>query len=187
MIFGLFLTVGAFSATGIPLMALAMGNIASLMLNFGDPKAAQKLIHAKVTPTELEMMKKFELDDGDGVITRAEYILLCTVRLGALNPDLVGIINKRFNELDKSGDGNLDYAEILEDETKLRILSSDGLTASVKRRLSNSMQLETAAFSSNDRMNPNPMTADTTDDIAASASASQVNANSPLIDSNNRV
>jgi hypothetical protein len=66
-----------------------------------------------VTIEELRMMHKFDLDDGDGEISRAEYILLCSVRLGALSPDLIGKINERFKLLDTSGDGNLSHAEIL--------------------------------------------------------------------------
>ena len=60
-------------------------------------------------------MQKFQLDDGDGQISRAEYILLCTVRLGAMSPKLIERINKKFKLLDTSGDGSLSYAEILED------------------------------------------------------------------------
>jgi hypothetical protein len=95
-------------------MGVAMGCVASLVLTIGDPDEAEKQIAAKVTAEELHMMQKFELDDGDGQISRAEYILLCAVRIGALSPDLIGKINERFKILDKSGDGNLDYAEILE-------------------------------------------------------------------------
>jgi hypothetical protein len=107
--------VGLLSATGIPLMALAMANIASMLITVGDPAEAERAISAKVTTRELRMMQKFNLDDGDGEISRAEYILLCTVRLGALSPELIGKINERFKELDTSGDGVLSYAEILED------------------------------------------------------------------------
>lgn len=95
-------------------MALAMGNIASMVITIGDPDEAEKNIAAKVTIEELHMMQKFGLDDGDGQISRAEYILLCAVRLGALAPDLIIKINERFTKLDASGDGNLSYAEILE-------------------------------------------------------------------------
>lgn len=106
--------VGVFAATGIPLMALAMANIASMVITVGDPDEAEKIIAAKVTCEELHMMQKFDLDDGDGEISRAEYILLCAVRLGALSPELIDKINDRFKKLDKSGDGALSYAEILE-------------------------------------------------------------------------
>lgn len=95
-------------------MALAMGNVASMLLTIGDPDEAEKTLASRVTEEELEMMKKFNLDDGDGHISRSEFILLCSVRLGALSPDLIGKINERFQKLDKSGDGTLCYAEITE-------------------------------------------------------------------------
>jgi hypothetical protein len=96
-------------------MALAMGTIASMLITMGDPAEAEKTIAARVTLEELSMMQKFDLDDGDGQISRAEYILLCTVRLGALSPELITKINERFIELDTSGDGVLSVEEILED------------------------------------------------------------------------
>jgi Ca2+-binding EF-hand superfamily protein len=109
-----YFAIGLFSATGIPLMALAMSALARLFIRFGDPDEAKKVIRAKVTEKELEMMKRFGLDDGDGYISRSEFILLCAVRLGAMDPDLIQAINDRFGELDSSGDGMLSYAELLE-------------------------------------------------------------------------
>jgi hypothetical protein len=44
-----YLTVAAFAATGVPLMALAMSYIASTAIDFGDPEAAGKAINAKIT------------------------------------------------------------------------------------------------------------------------------------------
>ena len=95
-------------------MAMAMANIASMLITIGDPDQATKTIAAPVTLEELQMMQKFQLDDGDGQISRAEYILLCTVRLGALCPSLITKINERFERLDTDGDGSLSYSEILE-------------------------------------------------------------------------
>mmetsp|Transcript_30508 Transcript_30508/g.65723 ORF Transcript_30508/g.65723 Transcript_30508/m.65723 type:complete len:333 (+) Transcript_30508:92-1090(+) len=107
--------VGAMSALGVPLMGLAMASIAAMVITIGDPDEAKNTIAKKVTMEELKMMHKFDLDDGDGEISRAEFILLCSVRLGALSPDLIGMINERFKILDVSRDRNLSHAEILED------------------------------------------------------------------------
>ena len=121
-------------------MALAMGNIASLIITIGDPDEAENIINAKVTPEELAMMTTFDLDDGDGQITRAEYILLCTVRLGALSPDLIGKINERFKKLDTSGDGTLSYDEILENpEAATHLVHTSPATTGHKRRHSGKM------------------------------------------------
>lgn len=60
------------------------------------------------------MMKRFNMDDGDGKIDRHEFVLLCVVRMGALSPEFIGTIYKRFEDLDTDGSGSLDYHEILE-------------------------------------------------------------------------
>ncbi len=109
-----YLVIGLFSATGVPLMALAMSTMAQLCVSFGDPDAARKTVESKVSKQELDMMKKFGLDDGDGFITRSEFILLCAVRLGAMDQGLIQLINDRFCSLDASGDGMLTYEELLE-------------------------------------------------------------------------
>ncbi len=120
-------SVGCFAATGIPLMGMAMGQLAGFMISVGDPDELTNAIYAKVTATELDMMKRFGLDDGDGKIDRGEFILLCAVRIGALSPDLIDTINRRFAELDVSGDGTLDYEEILETVSmKAKRLSASG-------------------------------------------------------------
>jgi hypothetical protein len=95
-------------------MALTMAQIARLAISSGNMEKSQRQITAKVTLQELEMMRKLGLVEGQGEITRAEFILLCAVRLGALTPELVDCINYRFHALDTSGDGALDYAELLQ-------------------------------------------------------------------------
>jgi Ca2+-binding EF-hand superfamily protein len=90
-----------------------MSALARLFIRFGDPDEAKKVIRAKVTEKELEMMKRFGLDDGDGYISRSEFILLCAVRLGAMDPDLIQAINDRFSQLDTNSEGCVEYAALL--------------------------------------------------------------------------
>jgi hypothetical protein len=110
-----FFAIGFFSAIGVPLMALAMSHVAKLCISFGDSERAKEVIRSKVTKIELEMMQKFGLDDGDGLITRSEFILLCAVRIGAMDNDLIAAINDRFCQLDSSNNGYLTYDDILEE------------------------------------------------------------------------
>ena len=74
---------------------------------------------------------------GDGNIEMGEYIILCAVRMGALEPRLIEIISDRFAELDVSGDGTLDYAEILEDLSELpdqlRVIQDKGKEKEVEQ------------------------------------------------------
>ena len=69
-------------------------------------------------------MTEFGIDDGDGMIDRAEFILLCAVRLGAMSPSLIEEINKRFNALDKSGQGVLTHTDILQHHKRKSILGT---------------------------------------------------------------
>lgn len=74
-------------------------------------------------------MAKLGLAEGKGEITRAEYILLCSVRLGVLSPELISSINYRFHTLDTSGDGALDYSELLHIPTEVIHAQKYSLTA----------------------------------------------------------
>ena len=49
--------------------------------------------------------------DGDGEIDRAEFIILCMVRMGQ-DPNLIEFISHRFHELDEDGGGTLSILEI---------------------------------------------------------------------------
>eukprot|EP00600_Ochromonadales_sp_CCMP1393_P007241 CAMPEP_0174973608 /NCGR_PEP_ID=MMETSP0004_2-20121128/11342_1 /TAXON_ID=420556 /ORGANISM="Ochromonas sp., Strain CCMP1393" /LENGTH=230 /DNA_ID=CAMNT_0016224087 /DNA_START=370 /DNA_END=1062 /DNA_ORIENTATION=+ len=120
--------VALVTAVGVPLMGIAMAHFSSMFLVLGDPEKAQKQIEAKVTEKELEMMKRLQLDDGDGEISRAEYILLCAVRIGALSPDLISKINYRFHFMDTSGDGAVDYSEITHIHTEVIVAPKYSLT-----------------------------------------------------------
>lgn len=115
--------VGLFSATGIPLMGAAMSSMASMLIQVGDPQETNRIINAKVTEEELNMMQKFGVDDGDGEITRAEYVLLSAMRLGAMTPDLIRAINVRFDKLDVDGSGSLSYDELLEHPERLHVVT----------------------------------------------------------------
>ena len=110
--------VGAFAAIGCPLMALAMATAASFFIETEDPEETTKKILSPVTMEEIEMMHKFGLENGDGEVDKAEYIILCMVRIGAVTPPLVEEIITRFKSLDHSNDGALSYAELMQEHDK---------------------------------------------------------------------
>ena len=116
-------TAGLFSAFGIPLMGLAMGNITSLHINFGNPVHAKQVIRQQVTAAEIEMMGKFGFENGDDMIDESEYTLLCCLRLGAMNPALVHEINKRFDKLNTSSTGILSETELLQAGRRRNVIS----------------------------------------------------------------
>jgi Ca2+-binding EF-hand superfamily protein len=96
-------------------MCLAMGNVVSLAVPLGDAEAAKKLINARITEEELRMMKQFGVCEGDGRrVERAEFMLLCAIRLGTVDISLIDEIKRRYAALDVDGDGSLSISEILQ-------------------------------------------------------------------------
>lgn len=108
----LFGVTGFFAALGVPLMGTAMASLATLIMEgSGDLEEMKRTIEAVVTAEELLMLKEYGLEDGDGEIDRAEYIILCMVRCGT-DPRLIQFISENFNKLDVDGSGALDIEEI---------------------------------------------------------------------------
>jgi hypothetical protein len=107
----MFGVTGFFGALGVPLMAVAMAQLASLMIDTGDLEATKRTIVEDVTGEELLMLRKFGLESGDGVIDNAEYIILCMVRMGQ-DPHLIEFIVNEFKRLDDDNSGFLTIEEI---------------------------------------------------------------------------
>lgn len=102
---------GIFVALGVPIMAVAMASVATLIIDLGDVDAMKARIREDVTAEELKTLQRFQLEDGDGEIDRAEYIILCMVRMGT-DPNLVQFISDNFRKLDTDGGGTLSMQEI---------------------------------------------------------------------------
>ena len=102
---------GFFAALGVPIMGVAMATLARSMVSHGDMESTKATIQEEVTPQELEMLGRFGLENGDGQIDKAEFIILCMVRTGT-DPELVKFISDRFETLDKDGGGTLTVEEI---------------------------------------------------------------------------
>jgi len=102
---------GVFSMVGVPLMGVAMAQLATLLVDESDLEVTKESIVEDVTGEELLMLRKFELENGDGVIDKAEFIILCMVRMGQ-DPLLIEFISKRFDELDDDDSGCLTIEEI---------------------------------------------------------------------------
>lgn len=108
--------VGLFAAMGVPLMGYAMSSIATMVFHFGDPKAAKAAVCAPFTAEEILFMRTLGLENGDGKLDKAEFILLCALRLGALDESLVHTISEQFHLLDAAdgeSDGSVDYTLVL--------------------------------------------------------------------------
>lgn len=74
--------------------------------------------------SDLKMMQSLKLENRDGHLDKAEYIILCMLRLRAIDPELVLAINKQFDSLDVDSNGLLEYAELLEASHLIAITST---------------------------------------------------------------
>jgi hypothetical protein len=101
--FSLYIVVGA------PLMAISCAISAHAIANFGKTQRLESKLNAPMTEDELVMMQHLGVEDDDGYIDEAEFTILVLVRIGALNPDLIGVLFDRFDEIDRDGTGNVSY------------------------------------------------------------------------------
>lgn len=109
----LFALTGVSAALGVPIMAVAMATIARSLISHGDLQETKEIICEPVTPEELKMLYKLGLENGDGIIDKSEFIILCMVRTGT-DPALINFMAKRFDRLDVDGGGTLTIHELTE-------------------------------------------------------------------------
>lgn len=102
---------------GVPINFLAMNKLTELLVRSTDQEMQIQMINEEPQQDEIDQLIKLGVADDDGILSYAEYVILCAIRLGALDPGLIEEINKRFKLLDKDGNGYLSYAEMLEDPT----------------------------------------------------------------------
>lgn len=127
----LFVVTGIFAALGVPLMAIAMASIGRGLVNFGDIESTKATILEDITAEELAMMTSLGLEDGNFKIERAEFIILCMMRVGT-EPELIQFISDQFERLDTDKSGYIEPAELMIDETQWKHLSNKDVTKSTE-------------------------------------------------------
>jgi len=108
-----FVIAALYAAVGVPLMAISLGLMLSLIMEAPDDQTIYEKIVANVTEEEIDFMKIFGIDDGDGTIDNREFIILTVVRIGAAPPELINQINERFRMLDRKHEGRISYDDIV--------------------------------------------------------------------------
>ena len=61
------------------------------------------------------MMTKFGIVTEEGGVSRAEFVILCALRIGAIDQELVQEISKNFAHLDANNKGHVTHQELLND------------------------------------------------------------------------
>jgi hypothetical protein len=77
-----------------------------------DTSIFEKIV-AAVSTEEIEFMKIFGIDDGDGSIDSKEFIILPVVRIGTAPPALIRQIRARFEILDRQQLGKIEYDDLV--------------------------------------------------------------------------
>jgi hypothetical protein len=136
-------------------MAYTLGSIASLFI-VGPNIKVLEVIEKKITYDDLRTMQKYGLENRDGAMDRAEYLILCMLRLGVVDPELVQAIVNRYDELDLSGDGLLSYKELLEQDGACE--KGRGMRVTIKRnpRVITKTNSKSDPFGSRDLETENP-------------------------------
>ncbi|CAB9502092.1 expressed unknown protein [Seminavis robusta] len=107
----LFGVTGVFTMIGVPIMGLAMAEIAQVLVHQGNLDETKATVDAVVTKEELEFLEELGLDNFDGEVDKAMFIILCMVRIGN-DPGLIKYITQRFAELNFYTGKSLTVAEI---------------------------------------------------------------------------
>ena len=100
-----------FTSLGVPLMAMAIAQLGTVLVDQGDLEATKRAIQAEVTGQELVMLRKFGLGKGDGIIDRSEFTILCMVRMG-FDPTLIEFIHRELKRLEYDSSGFLTIEEV---------------------------------------------------------------------------
>ena len=103
---------GVYCMFGIPLMGVAMGNLATkLMKHPNNLRRAQNAIFSPVTDEEIRMLHQFGMASEDGFIDRDEFTILQVARLGT-SPEVIQLVRDYFDNLDKLKSGRMRIKEI---------------------------------------------------------------------------
>ena len=111
---------GVYAALGVPLMGIAMAIIGGCFIEGTTIEETMEKVEEAVTLDEVNMLENLGLIDGDGIIDKTEFIILCMVRIGAADPELIGLITEYFNLLDEDGSGNLTLDEVTQTRTSIK-------------------------------------------------------------------
>ena len=100
----LFLGVAFFELFGVPFTGVVMGILAEQVIsNCFDAEDAEAIIHEPVSEEEIQVLSQVGFEDGDKILSRGEYIILCAMRLGAMQPAVVTAVYRNYLKFIASG------------------------------------------------------------------------------------
>lgn len=110
-----YVVVGLYACTGIPVMGIAVGELARIIIDAQEEHRRELDLRARYCKEEIEMMECLGISGGDKKVNKFEFMLLTLARLGVVDTDLINRVYRRFDELDVLRDNVLSYGELLEE------------------------------------------------------------------------
>jgi hypothetical protein len=112
-----FLIVGMFAATGVPLMGLAMANLAAIILEqrqLAEAHQREQLSSIDMGENEQYLLDVFRHDKSRQFIDKNEYLLFSLIKRKKVDIALVHEIYEEFDRLDVNSTGMLTVQDIEE-------------------------------------------------------------------------
>jgi hypothetical protein len=104
-----YLFVCFYVAIGVPIMSFSCGILAHQIASKGSMQKKEEKVNAQMTAEEIEKMKWYGIEDGSGAVDSKEYVILILVRIGAISPEVISVLQDRFDQLDREKTGNITY------------------------------------------------------------------------------
>ena len=117
--------VGIFVVLGAPVRAVSMSMLAQWLADTGKHENLDDVMHTLISEKEVKMLAESGIENTDGYIDMSQYSVLILLRLGAINPGLIGVVNEWFDEF--GGDGDECGDMTLENIKKVHIVPDTSL------------------------------------------------------------
>lgn len=101
-----FLIVGLFAATGVPLMGMAVANIAHFIFSSRRLSQLEEVKSLEITPDDYDLLKAVNEEACESkALQKSEFILLCLAQQGLLDWKDLQAILRQFEDLDTADKG----------------------------------------------------------------------------------
>lgn len=101
---------GFYAMVGVPLFGVCIGTLGSMLSEKEEARVLAEKITAKISHSELEFIDRIGTNDGQ--IDRFEFRIMSFLRIGALDMDLLKVIDSQFDLIDSDDSGAVTNAEV---------------------------------------------------------------------------
>lgn len=93
--------VGIFILFGVPVTAVSLSILVQYLSNImSRHENLDNVLHMPISEKELTTLVDSGIENADGFIDMSEYTVLILLRIGAISPDLITVVNEWFDDVD---------------------------------------------------------------------------------------